>query len=354
MDQTQKKNYVSTGGNIAILIIIIAGVMASEAVILPILLALFLSIVLTKPILWLRKKKIPNTLAIVIVFVGIILIFMGIGALLGSSITSLSENIPEYEDQFSNIVTSFFGWMDHLGYNLTSRDITSKIDAGKVLKLLTSSLSELGGVMQNSILIMFIAVLMLLELDGFYYKSEVVKEKYGNKSLASLDRIAKSVRQYLWIQTLLSLLTGVLISISLVVIGVDYPILWGIVAFLLNYIPNIGSIIAAIPTILFALIVSGPGAALWTALIYLVINMIIGNMLQPKVMGKGLGLSTLIVFLSLLVWGFIFGTIGMFLSVPLTMTIKIILESNPNTKWMAIIMGSDVEAKEALHSHKNI
>jgi predicted PurR-regulated permease PerM len=168
--------------------------------------------------------------------------------------------------------------------------------------------------------------------------------------LVSLDRIAKSVRQYLWIQTLLSLLTGVLVSISLAIIGVDYPVLWGIVAFLLNYIPNIGSIIAAIPTILFALIQLGPGAAFWTAIIYLAINMVVGNIIQPKVMGKGLGLSTLVVFLSLLVWGFIFGTIGMFLSVPLSMSIKIILEQNQNTKWLAVMMGTEEEAKSALHS----
>jgi predicted PurR-regulated permease PerM len=350
MDQIQKTKYVSTGGKIAITIIIITGIMAAESVVLPILLALFLSIIVTKPILYLRKKKIPNTVAIIIVFIGIVLIFMGLGALLGKSLANLSEDIPNYEEQFSNIVASFLGWIDHLGYNVTAQDITNRIDAGKVLKLLTNSLSELGGVMQDSILIMFIAVLMLLELDDFYIKSHVVEKKYGKNSLKSLDRIAKSVRQYLWIQTLLSLLTGVLVSVSLVIIGVDYPILWGIVAFLLNYIPNIGSIIAAIPTILFALIQLGPGAAFWTTLIYLVINMVVGNMIQPKVMGKGLGLSTLVVFLSLLVWGFIFGTIGMFLSVPLTMSIKIILEQNPDTKWMAVMMGTEDEAKIALNN----
>jgi predicted PurR-regulated permease PerM len=170
MDQIQKNNYVSTGGKMAIGIIIIAGVMAGESVILPILLALFLSIIVTKPILYLRKKKIPNTLAIIIVFIGIIMIFIGLGALMGKSLASLSDDIPIYESKFSGIVASFFGWIDHLGYNVTTQDITDKIDAGKVLKLLTNSLSELGGVMQNSILIMFIAVLMLLELDDFYIK----------------------------------------------------------------------------------------------------------------------------------------------------------------------------------------
>jgi len=348
MEKSTKAIYVSTGVKIAALVIIIAGVMASESVILPILLALFLSIIVTKPILWLRKKKVPHLLGIVIVLFGISLLFIGIGALLGKSLARLSEDIPAYEEQFSNILISFFGWMDHLGYNITSEDIISKIDAGKVLKFLTNSLSELGGVMQDSILIMFIAVLMLLELDSFYFKSLVVSKKYGRKSLNSLDRIAKSVRQYLWIKTLLSLLTGFLVTIALIIIGVDYPILWGIVAFMLNYIPNIGSIIAAVPTVLFALIQLGFGGAFWTGIVYLAVNMVIGNMIEPKVTGKGLGLSTLIVFLSLLVWGFILGTIGMFLSVPLTMVIKIILEENPKTKWLAVMMGTEQEAKDAL------
>lgn len=349
MEQSLKTAYTSTGVKIAAFIIIIAGVMASESVILPILLALFLSIIVTKPILWLRKKKVPNLLAIVIALVGISLLFIGLGALLGKSLASLSKNIPDYQKQFSNMLISFLGWMDHLGYNITSNDIISKIDAGKVLKFLTNSLSDLGGVMQDSILIMFIAVLMLLELDSFYYKSLVVRKKYGDKSLTSLNRIAKSVRQYLWIKTLLSLLTGGLVTIALVVIGVDYPVLWGIVAFMLNYIPNIGSIIAAIPTMLFALIQLGLGGAFWTGIIYLAINMIVGNIIEPKVTGKGLGLSTLLVFLSLLVWGFIFGTIGMFLSVPLTMVFKIILEENPKSKWIAVIMGTEQEAKDALY-----
>jgi predicted PurR-regulated permease PerM len=128
----------------------------------------------------------------------------------------------------------------------------------------------------------------------------------------------------------------------------EWTILWGVIAFMLNYIPNIGSIIAAVPTMLLALVQLGFGGMLWTALGYLAVNMIIGNIVEPKVMGKGLGLSTLVVFLSLVFWGFIFGSVGMFLSVPLTMTIKIILESNKNTGWVAVLLGTEEETKRSL------
>ncbi len=144
------------------------------------------------------------------------------------------------------------------------------------------------------------------------------------------------------------MITGVLIAVCLAIVGVDYPILWGLVAFLLNYIPNIGSIIAAIPAVAFALVQLGFGGALWTIVIFVAINMGVGNVLEPKLMGKGLGLSTFIIFLSLIFWGFVLSTVGMFLSVPLMMTIKIILENNPQTKWIAIMLGTQDDAMVAL------
>jgi predicted PurR-regulated permease PerM len=113
----------------------------------------------------------------------------------------------------------------------------------------------------------------------------------------------------------------------------------------MSYVPNIGSIIAAIPAVLFALVQLGLGGALWTLGSFLLVNNVLGNFIEPRIMGNGLGLSTLVVFLSLLFWGFILGTVGMFLSVPITMTIKIILEHNEKTRWLAILLGTPAEAK---------
>ena len=147
------------------------------------------------------------------------------------------------------------------------------------------------------------------------------------------------------IKTLTSLMTGLLVWIWLQIVGVNYPVLWGLLAFLFNYIPNIGSIIAAVPAVLLALVQLGLPGALWTAGGYLAVNMLIGNVIEPRIMGKGMGLSTLVVFLSLIVWGYILGGVGMFLSVPLTMIAKIVLEHNPRTRWIAVILGTREDAR---------
>jgi predicted PurR-regulated permease PerM len=130
--------------------------------------------------------------------------------------------------------------------------------------------------------------------------------------------------------------------ILLLILNIDYALLWGLLAFLLNFIPNIGSIIAAIPAILLSLIQFGPGIAIITSVGYLVINFVFGNVLEPRMMGKGLGLSTLIVFLSLIFWGWILGPVGMLLSVPLTMVVKIALDSSDDTRWIATLLGTSI------------
>jgi predicted PurR-regulated permease PerM len=149
------------------------------------------------------------------------------------------------------------------------------------------------------------------------------------------------------IKTLVSLATGVIVAIGLYVIGVDYPLLWGLLAFLLNYIPNIGSIIAAIPPVLLAMIQLGPMQALIVAGGFVVVNIVMGSIVEPRFMGRGLGLSTLVVFLSLLFWGWVLGPVGMLLSVPLTITVKIALDSREESRWLAILLGPDISSKQA-------
>jgi predicted PurR-regulated permease PerM len=159
--------------------------------------------------------------------------------------------------------------------------------------------------------------------------------------LKQIDQFLTSVNNYLAIKTLVSIATGVIVSVMLWAFGLDFFLLWGVLAFLLNYIPNIGSIIAAVPAMSLALLQLGPTAAGFIGLGYLTINTVMGNVVEPRYLGRGLGLSTLVVFISLIFWGWLLGTVGMLLSVPLTMIIKIALENSAEGNWFAVLLSSE-------------
>ena len=338
--------------NIAAFIIIIAGVMYAESLIAQLLMAFFVSIICAQPISWLQKKKVPQVLAITIVFVLIITVFIGFGELIGSSLSSFSEDAPKYEQNLREMGAAIFQFADNNGVKISTDEMTKLFDPSKVMGLTAGFLGQLGGFMGNAFTIFFLVLFLLMELDSFPIKTRAIIKGSGG-SLAFLNTIGDSIRHYLSIKTMTSLLTGTLIWISLAIIGVDYAIIWALIAFLLNYIPNIGSIIAAIPAVLFALVQLGFGGVIWTTGVFVAVNMIVGNVVEPKLMGKGMGLSTFIVFVSLVFWGFILGTVGMFLSVPLTMTIKIMLEQNPKTSWIAILLGTQGEAEAIIDKNKH-
>ena len=152
------------------------------------------------------------------------------------------------------------------------------------------------------------------------------------------------MNKYLTIKTITSILTGTIIYISLSIIDLDHAIMWALIAFFLNYIPSIGSIIASIPAIIIALIQYNIYYAVLVAGIYMVVNITLGSIIEPKYLGKELGLSTLVIFLSLLFWGWLLGPVGMLLSVPLTMILKIRLESYDDTKWIAVLLGRNINS----------
>ncbi len=261
------------------------------------------------------------------------------------------REVPKYEQNLQQIFSGVFEHLNALGVKIDSPQLLDLIDPGRIISFTTSAVGEIGRIMSDSFIILLITIFILLETKSFLYKTSIV-EKYYDISLNHLNEIGNSIRHYLSIKTMISILTGIFIWLWLWALGIDYPILWGVIAFFLNYIPNIGSIIAAVPTVLLALVQLGPGGMIWTGVGYLVVNVLMGNIIEPRVMGKGLGLSTLVVFISLIIWGFILGPVGMFLSIPLTITMKIMLEQNEKTRWWSVMLGSAQDARRVMEHEK--
>jgi AI-2 transport protein TqsA len=189
---------------------------------------------------------------------------------------------------------------------------------------------------------------MLFETVSMQAKLDYFAKK-NRENLKIAETFITNLKQYLAIKTLASLATGVVIGVILILMDVKYAMLWGLLAFLLNYIPTIGSILAAIPAVLVTLVEINLSASLWVMLVFVVVNIAIGNFIEPRFLGRGLGISTLVVLLSLLFWGWVFGPAGMFLAVPLTMSLKIALDTNPKTRWIAVLL-SDYRGEPSVHN----
>ena len=221
------------------------------------------------------------------------------------------------------------------------------------LKLAGDVFNSFGVVLANAFLILLTVVFILLEASSFSGKLRVIARN-AHLTLANVDAFTGTVRRYLAIKSLMSLGTGAAVWLWLSILGVDYPVLWGLLAFLLNFVPNIGSIIAAVPAVLLALVQLGPAAAAWSAAGYLAINVLFGSVLEPRFMGRGVGLSALVVFLSLVFWGWVLGPVGMFLSVPLTITAKIALAASDETRWAAVLLGTGGEAASGAGAERGV
>ena len=344
MNENARSEVRSTMISLAAFVVVIAGVMASASIITPFLLSLFIAIIFLQPVVWLNKRGVNHTLAVIVVIIFIIAIFVGVGAVLGNSINSFAQDAPVYASKLRNIGHSLIEELRARGLQVADFDMEGNLDPAEVLNYTANILTEFGAIMSNAFLIFFIVLFLMLERTSISLKAEVIARNYKN-NLSIMTSIIESIRTYLGLKTIISLATGLFIWLWLWVFGIEYAILWGMVAFLLNYIPNIGSIIAMIPAVLFALVQSGWAGAGWATLGFITVNMIVGNVVEPRVMGKEMGLSTLIVFLSLIFWGFVLGTVGMFLAVPLTMTFKIILDQKPRSKWLSILLGTDEHAR---------
>ena len=321
---------------VAALVVVIFGVRAASDILVPFLLSVFVAVICSSPIHMLQKWNLPLPAAIAIVLTVLISVASMVVAIAGHSLHDFIQDFPEYESALRDRHAGIIEKLNSLSG--TSID-TSFLSPDTGMRVVTLTMNSVTSVLSNGFLVILTVLFMLLEATDFPAKFAQLP---GNQqaNLKSMTQITQDIRRYMAIKTWISLLTGLLIGSWMALLGINYPFLWGVLAFLFNFIPNIGSIMAGIPPVLMAYIQLDLGTATSAAMGCLVVNIAIGNFLEPRVMGHGLGLSTLVVFMSLVFWGWVFGPVGMLLSVPLTMSVKIVLQNSADTHWIATLLGS--------------
>jgi len=335
------------------IVIALAGIKAAGPIVVPFLLSLFVAIICNPAINFLASHKLPRSIAITLVIVFIFSLFIVLGGVIGSSVNGFRAALPSYEAQLANELNWVINWMASHNISLSMDEVRGYFDPSKVMGLVTTTLSGFSSVLGNVFLLLLTVVFMLSEGQGFVKKLHVA---FGDseKTDQSIDHFLSMVNRYMAIKTGISLVTGLIIGFVLWLMGVDFFVLWALLAFLLNYIPNIGSIIAAVPAVILTFLQLGFVPAGFVIMLFVAVNMVMGSVVEPKFMGRSLGLSTLVVFLSLIFWGWLLGMVGMLLSVPLTMIFKIALENSHDGRWFAILLSSDEEVNSLIQVDEKV
>jgi predicted PurR-regulated permease PerM len=295
-----------------------------------VILSLFLTILLTPLMRFFERRKLPVFLGYLLSLSIFVFIFGVMFGVVHFSAREFVQNVGAYKAQFGALLAQADAVLSKYGYRL---ELESLLDFD-IIGLVKGVVAKAGSILKG-FLVVFIGVSFLLFEQRYFYKK--LSLLAPNADLAGFFA---STQKYFLIKTFTSFLTGLFVGLMLFFFDVPYWAVLGIMAFLFNFIPVIGSIIAAIPGILLALITHDLWTAVYVAVLYVVINVSISNILEPKLMGEGLDLSPAVVFFSLILWGWVFGAVGMFLAVPLTMTLKMALESDERTKRWAMLLSN--------------
>ncbi len=331
----------------AALVIIIDGINQAQSVLVWLLVAIFLAVLGTPPLLWLERKRVPSVVAVLLVLAGMTIVLLMVAAIVGASIKSFYSELPSYQARLHERASSLYSLLPIKGIGGLDEDLLERFNPAAVMSLTARLLAGLGSALSNIVLVLLTTAFVLFEASSFPGKLRAVLG-HPQQAFPEFTRFAGDIERYMIIKTLISLATGLLIGIWLTILGVQFPILWGFLAFLLNYVPSVGSTIAAVPAVLLALVQLGTGHAVAAAAGYMTVNFVLDNLIETRLMGRRLELSTLVVFLSLMFWGNLLGPVGMVLCVPLTMTLKFACASNEGTRWIAVLLGRSPKPSQPL------
>ena len=356
-------------------IVVLFGVLKElQLIVVPLVIAYFLMFVFEPLNVFLIKKKIPQGITTAIDILIIIAFFWGLSTFIIDSFSQLGDELPLYQDKLNNIVRSAansFGIEDPFFTNFDIEQIFSELDYGGIASGLFSSTISIFSAgffvlfffifvtsshkhiisavknryikSQSNITLKSIKKEIPSEDEDHPTKLELVRAEREKRVEKTFRDITHQIQRYIATKFLISLLTGTIVGIILWIFNIDFTIVWAVLAFFLNFIPTIGSIIAIIlPSVMALIQYESIGYMVLVAGIITLVQNIIGNVLEPKIMGDKLGLNPLVILLSLLLWGYIWGIAGMFLSVPLTAVIKIIISNSNsyNLQFFSDLMGA--------------
>ncbi|EIF7662141.1 TPA: AI-2E family transporter [Escherichia coli O103:H2] len=316
---------------LASLVVILAGIHAAADIIVQLLLALFFAIVLNPLVTWFIRRGVQRPIAITIVVVVMLIALTALVGVLAASFNEFISMLPKFNKELTRKLFKLQEMLPFLNLHMSPERMLQRMDSEKVVTFTTALMTGLSGAMASVLLLVMTVVFMLFEVRHVPYKMRFALNN-PQIHIAGLHRALKGVSHYLALKTLLSLWTGVIVWLGL-------ELMWAVLAFLLNYVPNIGAVISAVPPMIQVLLFNGIYECILVGALFLVVHMVIGNILEPRMMGHRLGMSTMVVFLSLLIWGWLLGPVGMLLSVPLTSVCKIWMETTKGGSKLAILLG---------------
>jgi len=318
---------------LASIVVIGAGIKLAAPVLVPVLVAGFMALVTAPILLWLCDRGVPRTLAVAIALLLDVAAGSAFGFPLAGALATFTERIPIYASTLAFRMEALQTWLASHGLHLES--IYDFSEPTWLVNFATATAQYAASLVSQIVLVLLILAFMLFEVAGIREKLARIASP---RRIEDLSSAVREVNAYLVAKTIMSVLTGVAVFLWCWSQGLDVPLLWGLLAALLNFIPTVGQIIAAVPAILLALIQLGPGQALVVAAGFGGINLAIGA-LEPRVMGRALGLSALSVLLSMVLWGWLLGPVGALLSAPITMVIKHSLAQSEQLRWIAELLG---------------
>lgn len=324
----------------------------AASILAPILLALFITIVATPPLQWMRRKGLPKYLAVLI----ILLVLLDVGSLIALTTTgaleALQTGLPRYQDRLMVLTDELGGWLETMGIDKSREALRDLISPAAASRFVYTALTNASGVVTNGLLVLLIVAFMLAEASAMPQRLQAAFPGADDLE-ARLQKLLKAINRYMMIKLIMSLATAICIWIWLWAIGVDYAAALAIAAFLLNFIPVVGNILMTVPAVLVALVQSDIPTALMVVLGYTIVNLAIGNVLEPRLTGRELGISSVLILLSLLFWGWVLGPVGLFLSVPLTMAVMEVFHASPGARPIAILLGATHDPPEAADAGKD-
>jgi predicted PurR-regulated permease PerM len=332
---------------LAAFVIVCAGIRMAAPILVPIVLGGFIATANIPLVIWLYRRRMPLVLTVATSLVADAVVLGGFSSLLVSSVTRLMDRLPAYLSRLETAEAHVSVWLRSHGVETRVYEI---VDPAAVVGLITALAGDAAGGLADLVLALIIAAFLLFRF------AKPGPGDSGGRVLRT-QRVRRAVREmyrYIAIKTLTSMATGALVGFWLWVIDADLPVLFGLVAFLLNYIPTLGSVVAGVVVSGVGLLQHGVEHAGLIALGYVVINMIIGNVIEPRVMGRALGLWPLVVLLSVVFWGWLLGIIGAVLSSLLTQAVKVMLLSTPDLRLIGLVLGPVPRAPARRESHADL